>query len=122
MAHILVVDDEPAFRRTVRSIVEKAGHTVTEAEDGQHALVLFAAETVDLVLTDIIMPNQEGVETIGELRRRRPNLPIIAMSGGGSTGGDLFLSLASALGATRTLAKPIRQSDLIEAINACLQG
>jgi DNA-binding NtrC family response regulator len=122
VAHILLVDDEAALRRTLRIILERAGHTVYEAEDGDQALKMFAAEPPDLVVTDIIMPNREGVGTIDELRRRAPNMPIIAMSGGGSVGGDLFLTLASQLGATATLAKPIRQADLIEAIERCLAG
>ena len=120
MAHILVVDDEPMLRRTLRAILEKAGHTVAEAGDGQQALKIFSANKPDLVLTDIIMPDREGVETIGELRQLDAQVPIIAMSGGGSTGGDLFLTLAIQVGATRTLAKPIRQTDLLEAIAACL--
>jgi len=122
VAHILVVDDDPMLRRTLHAILEKAGHTVVEAEDGKQALALFAANKPDLVLTDIIMPNRDGIETLGELRRQDPRLPIIAMSGGGRTGGELFLKLANGLGATRTLAKPIRQSDLIEAVDACLSG
>jgi CheY-like chemotaxis protein len=120
MAHILVVDDEPMLRRTLRAILENAGHTVAEAEDGKQALKMFSADKPDLVLTDIIMPNREGVETIGELRQLDAQLPIIAMSGGGSTGGDLFLTLAIQVGATRTLAKPLRQAELLEAIAACL--
>jgi DNA-binding NtrC family response regulator len=122
MAHILLVDDESMLRRTLRAILERAGHTVYEAEDGDQALKMFAAEPPDLVVTDIIMPNREGVGTIDELRRRAPKMPIIAMSGGGSIGGDLFLTLASQLGATATLAKPIRQADLIEAVERCLTG
>lgn len=67
MAHILVIDDEPALRRTLRSILEKAGHTVTEAGDGKQAIAVFAANPADLVLTDIIMPERDGIETIGEI-------------------------------------------------------
>jgi DNA-binding response OmpR family regulator len=122
MARILVIDDEPMLRRTLRGILERAGHTVAEAEDGDQALVLFADHEPDLVLTDIIMPNREGVEMIGELRRRNSNVPIIAMSGGGAAGGDLFLTLARRLGATWTLNKPIRQATLLDAVDACLSG
>jgi DNA-binding response OmpR family regulator len=120
VAHILVVDDEALLRRTLRAILERAGHTVSEAQDGKRALEMFDANKPDLVLTDIIMPDREGIETIGDLRNRDPKLPIIAMSGGGSTGGDLFLTLARNLGATQTLAKPIRQSVLLDAVEACL--
>jgi YesN/AraC family two-component response regulator len=96
---------------------------VAEAEDGAKAMKIFQATRPDLVITDIIMPNREGVETIGEMRAIAPDLPIIAMSGGGSSrGGELFLELATQLGATRTLTKPIRQADLIVAVEACLAG
>lgn len=120
MAHILVVDDEPMLRHTFRAILEKAGHDVSEAEDGAQAIAMFSKQKPDLVLTDIIMPNQEGVEFIGELRRRDQDVPIIAVSGGGSTGGELFLTLATHLGATQTLHKPVRQAALLEAVAACL--
>lgn len=120
MARILVIDDEQMLRRTLRLILERAGHVVYEAEDGNQGLAQFQQERPDLVLTDIIMPNREGAETIGEMRRQAPDLPIIAMSGGGSRGGELFLSLAQKLGASATLQKPIRQADLIAAIDACL--
>jgi len=124
MPRILVVDDEPMLRRTVRAILEREGHVVVEAEDGHQAVKRFTQEGFDLVITDIVMPNREGVETIGDLRRLDPALPIIAISGGGAAGPaavDLFLQLADQLGAMRTLAKPIRQTELIEAVNNCLR-
>lgn len=122
MAQILVIDDEEMLRRTLRALLERAGHTVVEAEDGNQGLAQFKVQQPDLVLTDIIMPNREGVETIGEMRRQAPHLPIIAMSGGGSRGGDLFLTLAEKLGASATLAKPIRQAELIAAVDAALKS
>jgi DNA-binding response OmpR family regulator len=121
MALILVIDDEQMLRRTLRALLERAGHTVVEAEDGNQGLAQFDVQTPDLVLTDIIMPNREGVETIGEIRQRAPDTPIIAMSGGGSRGGDLFLTLAKRLGASATLTKPIRQAELIAAVDAALR-
>jgi CheY-like chemotaxis protein len=121
MALILVIDDEPMLRRTLRALLERAGHTVVEAEDGDKGLAQLNVQMPDLVLTDIIMPNREGVETIGEMRRRAPQTPIIAMSGGGSRGGELFLTLAEQLGACATLAKPIRQADLLAAVDAALK-
>jgi DNA-binding NtrC family response regulator len=121
MAFILVVDDEAMLRTTLRAILQRAGHEVAEAEDGAKAMEFFRISTPDLVLTDILMPNREGVETIGEMRAAAPAMPIIAMSGGGSTrGGELFLTLAAQLGATETLAKPIRQAELLKAVDACL--
>jgi DNA-binding response OmpR family regulator len=122
MARILLVDDEPMLRRTLRAILEKAGHVVAEAGDGDVALAMFSEDKPDLVITDIVMPNREGVETIRELRALDANVPIIAISGGGNTGGDLFLTLASHLGANQTLTKPIRQATLLETVNDCLGG
>ena len=122
MAYILLVDDEPMLRRVFRTVLERAGHEVEEAESGSKAIVLFSARRPDLVLTDIVMPDKEGVELIRELRAQDAQVPIIAMSGGGSRGGDLFLTLAMHLGATQTLQKPIRQPALLEAVQACLES
>lgn len=120
MALVLVVDDEPLMRRTLRTALEKAGHQVEEAQDGNEGLKKFSALKPDLVLTDIVMPDREGVETIGQLRRLDSEVPIIAMSGGGSVGGTLFLDLAKQLGATRTVNKPIRNADLLVMVDECL--
>lgn len=122
MALVLVVDDEALMRRTLRTALERAGHQVEEAEDGNEGLRNFSALKPDLVITDIVMPDREGVEMIGELRRIAPQVPIISMSGGGAVGGTLFLELADKLGATRTLAKPIRNADLTQAVQECLSG
>ena len=121
MARILVVDDETLVRRTLRAILERAGHVVDEADNGATAMKVFAAETPDLVITDIVMPDREGVETIGDLRRANPDLPIIAISGGGSIGEDFFLTLAAQFGANATLSKPIRQADLLKTVEDCLR-
>ena len=120
MALILLIEDDPLMRRTLRHGLERADHSVVEAEDGQIGLSKFSESRPDLVVTDIVMPNREGVETIQALRGMDPHVPIIAISGGGSVGPDLFLELAQHLGATRTLAKPMRNSELIEAVAECL--
>jgi len=120
MPRILLIEDDAALRRTLRTILEKALHTVAEAGDGLQGVALFSKETFDLVITDIIMPNREGIETIGDIRRLDPHVPIVAISGGGSVGGELFLKLAEQVGATRTLAKPIRPVDLVQAVASCL--
>lgn len=120
MALVLVIDDEPLMRRTLRTALERAGHRVEEAENGNEGLKKFSALRPDLILTDIVMPDREGVETIGDLRRLDPKVPIIAMSGGGSIGGTLFLRLAEELGAIATVAKPIRNTDLLKVVDECL--
>jgi CheY-like chemotaxis protein len=122
MARILLVDDEALLRRTLRAVLEKAGHSVAEAADGALAVEMFKAAPFDLVLTDIIMPNREGVETIRDLREIDPDLPIIAISGGGASGGGLFLKLAGQLGADRTLAKPVRPAELVAVVESLLEG
>jgi len=119
MARILVVDDEPLLRRTLRAILERAGHEVLEAVDGAKALNVFVESHPDLVLIDMVMPNREGAETIVDLRAAGC-VPIIAMSGAGGDSGALYLRIAAEVGADRTLAKPIRAAALLEAVAACL--
>jgi CheY-like chemotaxis protein len=121
MALILVVDDEPLVRRTLRSVLERAGHVVEEAQDGNEALQKFGAARPDLILIDIIMPDREGAETIADIRRADAHVPIVAMSGGGVVGDKLFLDLATQLGATRTVSKPVRNADLLALVDGCLR-
>jgi CheY-like chemotaxis protein len=120
MARILVVDDEADLRLTLRHVLERAGHQVSEAVDGRDGLQQCVRARPDLVLLDIVMPNADGVETIGEIQRAQPGVPIIAMSGGGSTGDSLFLDIARQMGVSRTLRKPMRNAALLEAVADCL--
>ena len=119
MARILVIDDDSAIRSVVRRGLERAGHEVTEAPDGDAGLKSFRTRNTDLVITDIIMPEREGVETIMALRKEFPALKIIAMSGGGGGSAD-FLSIAKKLGARRTLAKPFGHRELLDAVEEVL--
>ena len=121
MARILVIDDEELARFTVASLLESAGHEVVEAPNGQEGLSLQNAQLFDLVVTDIIMPKKEGVETVIELKRDHPDLKIIAISGGGRTRNLDFLKLAKQCGADKILAKPFTEEELMESINACLK-
>ena len=120
MAFILLVDDEPLLRRTMRLPLERAGHRVHEAEDGDACLRSFRQSRPDLVLLDIVMPNREGLETIVALRGLDVRVPIIAISGAGSDGAGLFLDLAGQLGATRRLAKPFGAAELMAVVEECL--
>ncbi len=120
MARILVIDDEELARFTMREILEGAGHEVAEARNGNQGLAFQKAQLFDLVVTDIIMPDKEGVETIIELKRDFPDLPIIAISGGGRTRNLDFLKLAEQYGAQKILAKPFSEEDLVEAVKTCL--
>jgi CheY-like chemotaxis protein len=122
MARLLIIDDEKLARMTLRKILERAGHEVVEATNGAEGIAMYRAQRSDLVITDIIMPDKEGVETIIELKRDFPDLPLIAMSGGGRTRNLDFLKLAKQYGAARVLAKPFSQNDILEAVSATLAG
>lgn len=119
MARILLIDDDDMVRKTFRMILEDAGHTVQDAPDGHQGAQRFRAERPDLVITDIFMPEQEGIETILQLRQADASLPIIAITGGSFAARDL--DRAARLGATKTLAKPITPKALLAAVAACLQ-
>ena len=120
MATILVVDDEPVILRVVCTQLREAGHEVTAAADGAEALKLSCKSPFDLVITDLIMPDKEGIETIMALRRQSPTTKIIAISGGGWNSGKDYLVIARALGAQRTLAKPFTKAELLAAVAGVL--
>jgi|SRR6185437_6156256 CheY-like chemotaxis protein len=117
MALILVIDDAPRMRQTIRRILASAGHSVVEAEDGVAGLRCVDENRPDLVITDIIMPNKEGIETIGDIRRRCPDIKIIAISGSGAPEQALYLDAATALGANAALAKPFRAHELLALVD-----
>ncbi|MDY6987588.1 MAG: response regulator [Thermodesulfobacteriota bacterium] len=116
-ARILVVDDDVQIREMLRQLLERAGYEVAEAPDGRQGIRLYRQEPADLVITDIIMPEKEGLETIRELRRDFPDVKILAISGGGRVLADEYLRLAKQFGAERTLAKPFDQKELLEAVH-----
>jgi DNA-binding response OmpR family regulator len=119
MARILLIDDDDSLRSVVAKSLGYAGHDVIQASDGKQGFELFRATTVDLVITDLIMPVQEGVETIVRLRQENPNMPIIAISGG-LTNSKLYLTMAEKIGARRVLGKPFVPSELLQAVNEVL--
>lgn len=116
MPRILIIDDDDLLRDLLVKSLEMAGHTVFQASDGQAGFELFRSAPVDLVITDLVMPVQEGVETIMRLRRLTPDLPIIAMSGG-VPNSSLYLKIAEKIGAHRVLPKPFTPQKLLEAVN-----
>lgn len=121
MAAILLIDDDATMRRTLRQYLETDGHEVTETEDGRAAEVYLADPAeFSLVVTDIFMPYVEGIEVILRLRREHPDIPCIAISGGGRTRNLDFLDLARKAGARMTLAKPIKPNELKDAVRQCL--
>jgi len=116
MVHVLVIDDDRSVLEMVEILLLRRGHGVTTLPDGVRALEHCRSNDVDLVLTDIHMPEQEGIETIIALRREFPGLPVVAMSGGGLMGNEECLRLARACGAAATLHKPFGPEDLDAAI------
>jgi CheY-like chemotaxis protein len=120
MAHILIIDDEDQFRKMLRQMLERADYEVREAADGEQGLQLFRQQPVDLVITDIFMPEKEGIETIFELRRDFPDVKIIAISGGGRVGGLQYLKYAEGAGADHVLIKPFERRELLQAIQDVL--
>jgi DNA-binding response OmpR family regulator len=123
VARILVVEDEEDIRGLYSRILKSAGHDVIEAPDGKVGIELYRANPTDLVITDIIMPEKEGIELITELRRDFPDAKIIAVSGGGQVmASATCLLLAKGLGAVRTLAKPFNQQELVDTVREVLDA
>ncbi len=120
MARILIIEDEESIRKLFRTILEREGYEVDIAADGEIGLRMQRANPADLIITDMFMPEKEGIETIMDLKRENPGIKIIAISGGGAQGNLDYLSIARNLGAAKTLAKPIPRLDLIAAVEEVL--
>lgn len=122
MATILIIDDDASVREMICQILSAESHRVLQAADGRIGYRLVAAHAPDLVITDIFMPNMEGIETIREIRRFSDTIKIIAISGSGSDRGfqSLYLDFANRLGADAILSKPFHAAELIEIVNECL--
>jgi two-component system, chemotaxis family, chemotaxis protein CheY len=113
MAHILLIDDEITLRDMMRRLLVNDGHSVVEAENGKTALAHLARESFDIVITDILMPEMDGVEVIQAVRRLAPQVRIIAMSGGGRNSAEFYLALAAKVGAHRALGKPFSPEEVL---------
>ena len=120
MPHVLLIDDEKLVRLTVRKILEAEGYEVSEAEDGMVGLESFKQQPFDLVITDIVMPECEGIETIAAIRKIKPDQKILAISGGGRNKNLDYLSMAVLQGAADKLAKPFSRSELLSVVTRCL--
>jgi DNA-binding response OmpR family regulator len=121
MASILLIDDDDMFRDVLASALADAGHQVRQASNGAEGLRFFKQQPADLVITDIVMPEKEGLGTIMELRQSYPTARVIAMSGGLAHDPKLYLHMAEKFGASAVLAKPFHLSDLIKAVEAALR-
>jgi DNA-binding response OmpR family regulator len=120
MARILLIDDDDAFRGMLRKLLTHFGHTVIEGRNGKEGLKLFGHAHADLVITDIVMPEKEGIEVLMELRQKQTPVKIIAMSGGGRGMAADYLLLAKRMGAAKVLTKPFSHEVLMAAINELL--
>lgn len=113
MAHILVIDDDPIARRVITLALEAAGHTVLRCENGRKGVEYLTHYDADLLVTDVIMPEMDGVEMLRQVRQIKPNLPILAISGGSHGNAGDYLGMAKVFGATATLAKPFRPPEFL---------
>jgi DNA-binding NtrC family response regulator len=113
---VLIIDDDHRIRELFRMWLERAGFEVSEAENGQKGVVVQQTNPVDLLICDLIMPVQEGIETISQFRNDFPEIGIIAISGGGKIGPDSYLAVAEHLGAWRVFSKPVDMTLLIETL------
>jgi DNA-binding response OmpR family regulator len=107
MFRILLIEDDQPLRRALRIFLEKSGYAVSEAGNGREGLRIFGVQPVDLVVTDLIMPEMEGLETIRALRKTKQAVPIVAISGGGRIDSRSYLEYARSLGADCVLDKPL---------------
>jgi len=119
---ILLIDDDDDVRSTLKQILEREGYRVLEASDGNQGLKIFKEKPIDLIITDLIMPEKDGMEIIIEIQRDYPKTKLIAISGGGKIGAEHYLEIAKRTGAMLTLQKPVERKSLLEAIQNLLPG
>lgn len=120
MACIIVADDEEMVRKVIRQLLEKNGHSIFEAENGQEALELCIEAHPDLLITDLLMPEKSGLAAIIEIREKMPGLPILAISGGGRSGKLNFLNTAKTFPKVETLTKPFDVRTFTKAVDDLL--
>jgi CheY-like chemotaxis protein len=118
---ILIIDDEPQFRRLFIKKLAKLPYTVIEAENGDEGLKRFLENKPNLVITDLVMPKKEGIETIIELKKTTPGVKIIAISGGGRNTPGSYLDIAKQLGAAHVFTKPVDWEKMLAAIQEMVQ-
>lgn len=121
MSHILVIDDDEQIRELINIMLEGEGHSVVLAEDGMVGLKKLEEAEFDLIITDIIMPNQEGIETIVQIKSKNPRTKILAISGGGRVGSTNYLTLAENFGVDSTMSKPFYHKDFVSCVRELLE-
>ncbi len=120
MQSILVIDDQPDLRSTLQLVLAGAGYDVSTAANGREAGSLLAQRSFDLVITDVIMPQRDGLEVMMDLRKTKPGLPVIVMTGGGHLQAGYYLKLARDLGAKGILQKPFTNEQLLMTVALAL--
>ncbi|MGB3209726.1 MAG: response regulator [Desulforhopalus sp.] len=118
---ILIIDDEPTSLDLLRRIIETRGYEVLTATNGQKGVELFQQHPCDLVITDMVMPVKDGLQTILDLREEAPDLPVIAISGGGTISKERYLAIAAYLDGVVTIAKPFTVKNITGAVEKLLQ-
>jgi CheY-like chemotaxis protein len=118
MAYVLVVDDDAAFRSAVCRVLRVAGHVTDEAVDGAHALTLIGLKTPDVVVTDMLMPERDGVQLIRTVKQQWPAVRLLAVSGRRAFAEFDILQMAMMVGADATVAKPLDGDELLAAVNS----
>jgi len=121
MARILIIDDEAMMRDLIANILEREGYETITASGGKDGIKIHRENPADLIITDLIMPEKDGLETIMELRRDYQDVKIIAMSGGGKIDPETYLQIAKTMGAIKTIAKPFDRKELLKTIQKLLE-
>ena len=121
MARILIVEDNTQLRQMLRMTLERAGYETAEAADGDEAIEMTRKSRYDVVITDIVMPEKDGLEMIRVLREDNPDTKIIAISGSGRVAPTIYLGAAKGLGAQRTFNKPLEREELLAAVRELLE-
>ena len=122
MPRILIIDDESIIRDLLVNILEREGYETETAVSGIDGMKIQQENPADLIITDIIMPEKEGLETIMDLRRNFHNVKIIAMSGGGRIDSETYLQIAKSMGAIKTIAKPIYRNEILKTVRELLES
>lgn len=120
MFNILIIDDEPNILLMLKKLLERNGYETELAINGVEGIEMFKKSKHDLVITDIIMPEKEGLETIREMKRIKSDLKIIAMSGGGKVSAESYLKIAKIFGASKLIAKPFTIKEMLLAVQELL--
>ena len=122
MARILVIDDQEPIRGIVRRALEQAGHEVLDASDGEMGMELLARHPVDVVISDIFMPGQDGILTLRQIRKQFPAVKVIVISGGDSTGMLDLRRDAELLGAVKSVLKPFTAREIVDLVRSVLES